>query len=306
LKAGDGDDPLSGSFFRRFWSRGKEANQETIEYAAAYLIADSASNERAIPILERGLAKAMSDNDRLKFDLALAEAYAAAKRWPELSKAAERLLNAEPLSVRAFNYLIYAASKLKDWREAEQAIQVRMQKSPDDNETMSLLAYVQESKANYEKYREVMKKIIDGGKASSSDMNGYAWAALFTGKTVSSDDIEIARRGLGAADNRNFAIMHTLACLYAEVGKTKEARDLLVNALEVAYMDEPDENVWYGFGRIAEQYGEYGAARDAYKRVESDEMKKYNEPGSLSTLNLMLSRMKVVDTEVRKASVAGE
>jgi hypothetical protein len=135
-------------------------------------------------------------------------------------------------------------------------------------------------------------------------MNGYAWAALFTGKSVSSDDIEIARRGLGAADNRNFAIMHTLACLYAEVGKTKDARDLLVNALEVANVDEPSEPVWYGFGRIAEQYGEYGAVRDAYTRVESDETEKYNEPGSVS--NLMLSRMKAVDTELRKASTADE
>jgi tetratricopeptide (TPR) repeat protein len=222
-----------------------------------------------------------------------------------MSKAAERLLNAEPLSAKAFNYLNGAASRLKDWRQVDKAIQVRLQNAPDDTETTRLLAYVQTSQANYEKYREIMKKIIDGGKASSSDMNGYAWAALFTGKGVSSDDIEIARRGLGAANDHDFAIMHTLACLYAEVGKTKEARDLLVNALEVAHMDEPDESVWYGFGRIAEQYGEYGAAHDAYKRVESDETKKDNEPGSLSTLNLMLSRMKAVDTELRKTSAAG-
>jgi hypothetical protein len=70
-------------------------------------------------------------------------------------------------------------------------------------------------------------------------------------------------------------------------------------------MDEPDESVWYGFGRIAEQYGEYEAARDAYNRVESEEMKKYNEPGSPSTLNLMYMRMKIVDAELRKKSATG-
>jgi hypothetical protein len=108
-------------------------------------------NKRAILILGRGLAKATSDSDRLKFDLALAEAYAAAKQWLELSKAAKCLLSAEPLSVRAFNYLLHAASELKDWKEVDKALQRHMQKAPDDAETTSVLAHVQESQANYEK-----------------------------------------------------------------------------------------------------------------------------------------------------------
>jgi tetratricopeptide (TPR) repeat protein len=51
-------------------------------------------------------------------------------------------------------------------------------------------------------------------------------------------------------------ILHTLACLYAEAGKTKEAREVLIQAMDLKELDEPDPDYWYAFGRIAEQYGE--------------------------------------------------
>ena len=67
--------------------------------------------------------------------------------------------------------------------------------------------------------------------------------------------------------NNNASILHTLGCVYAEVGKTKEAREVLVQAMDALNLDEPDDNYWYAFGRIAEQYGEYETARNDYMRV---------------------------------------
>ena len=54
-------------------------------------------------------------------------------------------------------------------------------------------------------------------------------------------------------DQNSPAILHTTACIYAETGKTKEAHDLLLRAMDELNLDEPDDDYWYAFGRIAEQ-----------------------------------------------------
>lgn len=63
------------------------------------------------------------------------------------------------------------------------------------------------------------------------------------------------------------AYLHTLGCVYAELGKTKEARDVLLQAMETRHLIQPDENYWYAFGRIAEQYGESDIALADYRKV---------------------------------------
>jgi DNA-binding SARP family transcriptional activator len=51
------------------------------------------------------------------------------------------------------------------------------------------------------------------------------------------------------------------------MGKTKEAREVLIHAMDLLDLDQPDENYWYAFGRIAEQYGERDVALADYARV---------------------------------------
>ena len=65
--------------------------------------------------------------------------------------------------------------------------------------------------------------------------------------------------------------MHTLACLYAETGKTKEAHDLLLRGMDDLNLDEPNDAYWYAFGRIAEQYGEREIAIADYGKVKKPE-----------------------------------
>jgi predicted Zn-dependent protease len=65
----------------------------------------------------------------------------------------------------------------------------------------------------------------------------------------------------------NPSILHTLACLYAATGKTKEAYQLLVQAMDRENLDEPNSDFWFAFGRIAEQYGETQTAEADYARV---------------------------------------
>ena len=69
-------------------------------------------------------------------------------------------------------------------------------------------------------------------------------------------------------DKDNAAILHTLACLYAESGKTKEAHDLLLRSMDDLNLDEPNDDYWYALGRIAEQYGEREIAIADYRKLE--------------------------------------
>jgi hypothetical protein len=66
----------------------------------------------------------------------------------------------------------------------------------------------------------------------------------------------------------SFGNLHTLGCVYAEMGNTKEAREVLIQAMDALKLDEPEDNSWYAFGRIAEQYGETSVAAADYKRIK--------------------------------------
>src|SRR5260370_32526178 len=68
--------------------------------------------------------------------------------------------------------------------------------------------------------------------------------------------------------NNNYAYLHTLACLDAARGETAEARQLLLEAMSTGNMEEPNSAIWYGFGRIYEQYGCYDASPAAYPPIE--------------------------------------
>ena len=130
---------------------------------------------------------------------------------------------------------------------------------------MRVLAYNASSHGDYSKARALAQKILDEGKAEPQDMNIVAWYSLFTGK-VEPADIEDALKGAQLSKSSS-SILHTLGCVYAEVGKTKEAREVLIQAMDALNLDEPDENYWYAFGRIAEQYGERDVAIANYERV---------------------------------------
>jgi len=38
--------------------------------------------------------------------------------------------------------------------------------------------------------------------------------------------------------------------VYAEIGKTKEAREILIQAMDLLNLDEPESNYWYGSGGL--------------------------------------------------------
>jgi len=108
-------------------------------------------------------------------------------------------------------------------------------------------------------------------------LNQYAWFALAMPLPIAQETIDMGIRANDLTKNGSFAILHTLGCVYAQAGKTTEARELLLKAMNAQHMEEPNSEIWFGFGLIAEQYGVVDAAEDMFARIEKP---KTNSPVS--------------------------
>ena len=105
--------------------------------------------------------------------------------------------------------------------------------------------------------------------------------------------IAIGQKAVQTSKSRDFSSLHTLAALYAETGKTGEARQLILDGMDAAGQDEPDGSSWYVFGRIAEQYDIRDAALADYERLK----KPSNEAGiGSSTWSMAQRRIAVLRT----------
>ena len=112
-----------------------------------------------------------------------------------------------------------------------------------------------------------MTQLQSAGKAEANDLNSLAWYSLFI-PNLDQVALDAAQQSNMMTSNGNFSILHTLACIYAENGRTKEAREVILSALKAGDMEEPNSAAWYVFGRIDEQLGQNDAAAQAYSKVE--------------------------------------
>jgi hypothetical protein len=137
----------------------------------------------------------------------------------------------------------------------------------------------------------IEKQIVDSGRGESLDYNQLAWAALMAGK-VTTATLELANRGMLVGNNDATGLMHTLAAVDAELDKPAEARATLLQRITALGEDEPDDNDWYVFGRIAECYGLSQEAASMYRRLERPK----NELAILaSSYALAQKRLKAID-----------
>jgi hypothetical protein len=267
LRAVNSEDPLEGPAFARSWTVGAEADLAGARAAAAMLLADCALSERALPLLLAARASAVNATDKLSLDLALAKAHLELGQWPQLQEVATRLVNAVPTSALAFRYQQWAGIQLKQWDAVEAASRERLARLPDDSIAREMLVHRAEARGAFGDIPVIMQPLLDSGRASAADYNQYAWSALLM-QPVTDAAVEAARMAYDESQGRSFAIAHTLACVYAASGKPREARDLLLKGMEQLSIDKPDDSAWYGFGLVAEAYGDADSARDYYSHVQ--------------------------------------
>ncbi len=264
---GGGDDTLGGPVFPRFWTKGEAADGRKMKLAAgALMVGTKPTAAMGVAVLEEGRKDAVSGREKTNIEIALTEGYSMLDNYAKLLPVASDLVKEEPESRSAFMANEEALIGLTRYDEALALADERMKLLEGDPDALQAKMRVEASRGNYAAARGWIQKLIDQGKQDASLLNSMAWFALYTGK-VDQADVATAVKAT-QMDRDNPAILHTLACLYAETGNAKEAHDLLLRAMDELNLDEPDDDYWYAFGRIAEQYGERDVAITDYRKLQ--------------------------------------
>jgi predicted Zn-dependent protease len=208
-----------------------------------------------------------SSTDAAKYILLRAEVAQRAQRWSELHELGQQLLKQFSESKVAAEFVIDSAIRLKKYDEAIATYAPFKERDPKDRWVMNGLSEVERFRGDFAAAQKVLLPIVEDGTATESDLNSFAWYSLFTPAGVDKTALEAGERGMQLKAN-SFPVMHTVASMYAEVGRGKEAYNLLLQAMDAASMPRPESSVWYTLGRIAESYGEYDSALSMYKKVE--------------------------------------
>jgi len=267
---GGGDDPLAGPVFPRLWTKGAAPDPRRMKLAAASLLMTrKAQAPRSIAIFDAELPNASGERERTAILLALNYALANTDNWSRSLDISRQLLKIEPESKTAFGAVTEALIGLKRFDEALALADDRLKLLEGDEDAIRAKMNIDSARGHYADGRRWAQQLLDQGKNSADLLNSIAWFSLFD-SAVDQKQIDNAIRATQAERN-NAHILHTLACLYADFGKVKEARDVLLRAMDEMNLDEPNEDFWFALGRIAEQYGERSTAIADYHHVNKPE-----------------------------------
>lgn len=292
-----GDDPLAGPVLPRFWTHEQQADASSMRYAAAAVAAGSVGSDRVIPILLEGREKAPSDSQRVSFDLALMSAYRFLNRYADMETVARRLLAIYPDSITALWDLVVSLENQRKFANAEATARQRLSNHPDDDDGHRMLEASLRGELRYDDLLNDLRALI-ARSPDASNNNSLAWDMLVAGK-VTEESVQAAQNAALATKSESWGILHTLACVDLEVGKLDDARELLLRALELRGVPEPDANFWYGFGRLAELYQLPEAARAYYQRAEKPETDLFIEE---SSYGLAQRRLRALSDQKASAS----
>ncbi|HKH46321.1 MAG TPA: hypothetical protein VKM72_16795, partial [Thermoanaerobaculia bacterium] len=259
-------DPLLNEPVAALWEKGREAGDEEIRCAATALALKAEATEKLVRALEACRDAATDPARRQALDLALCNGYRDLGRNEDAAQAAERLMAAAPASAYGFGLRVSFLLRLNREDEARRLADERLRATPGDPDALRLLAAIEDKAGHYDRRDEILRQVVDSGHGKAPDYNELAWMALVRGQ-VDDKAIEDAQRSATLQNYGSYPSLHTLASLYAEVGKTAEAYQIILQALGTRIDEEPASSDWYVFGRLAENYGLPDMARVYYGRV---------------------------------------
>lgn len=155
--------------------------------------------------------------------------------------------------------------------EAETIIETLRAARPDDRDVFSALLSVYQTTLNFAKLDAETAKYPS--RLSGMDLNNLAWDELFRDPngTLAPIALERSRKSVNLGQSRSRPELHTLATIYATIGRFDEARSMLSKAIELNSGNEPTSDDWYIIGLIADGYGFHDAAVEAWNKVVRDE-----------------------------------
>ncbi len=267
VELGGGDDPLKGSAFAAVWPKAKAtATAEEIRLAATMQRVER--KEKYAAKLDELRASATSDAVKTAIDRALAAAYGKSRQWQKALEPAQRLLAQYPDSETAFAAVTSALSFTGKTSDAETMARQRLERLPHDRAALRALALNAAAAQDYKAAETYAEQVVGETAAEREDYDQAAWYSVFSGNLERA--LENARHATTIAtkkDKEAAPSFRTLALVYAESGKTLEARQALLSSIDQRNSDQPNSDDWYVLGRIAETYGVRDAALAAYKRV---------------------------------------
>ncbi len=294
VTAVDTGDPYGFQPFARYWTRGTGAFRERMNLGAAILMCDQPEVGSALPLLEETLRTTTEESVRRVTEVALLLAYSRLEDETKLAGLTARLLEKEPTSTLAF---LGRSQLLLDQQRAEEVERLATQRLAllaRDGEALRYLAQSAVWQRDLPRADELFGELRDAGGIRAGDYNLWAWLQLFR-DPIGETALDLALKGATASRQGQRPVLHTLATVYAELGRPLEAHHAILQSL--AAKDEPslDGDDWYVMGRIAEEYGYVELAREYYGRVEAA-----GEGEVYTTSDLVQRRLKVLAKSDRK------
>ncbi|MEO1334472.1 MAG: hypothetical protein AAFV29_02470, partial [Myxococcota bacterium] len=285
--------------FLRVWPppSKRKPTRARIKTAAALLAALGPGDKKVIDALDRvrgqwskktGIRQEIDHAEFLQFD--------------ELDNDAGRLRSARRLRAVAprseMSHVFWTRALIEAGRfgEARRAIVRRQAVRPGDNAVLEQLANLAVHQSDFKAAERLLRQLIDAGQADARTYNNLAWIRLFRG-AVSDEDLGLALRANSLSAFKNASQLHTLAALYAETGRAREALQLLIKRLDLLGRAEPTNVDWYLLGRIHEHFELYELARQSYEKVEPER----RERGPDSTHALAQRKLKALSQRKRRA-----
>lgn len=276
IKLQSGDDPVAGPIFPRFWTKGERGDEKKIRYAAAVLVASSSRALEVTPLLLQGLQSADDPSSKSRFTLAYGLACLRSGKFSQALNSALDLARVYPDSITASTLVLQAFAGKSDWKQYESFARQRLEKNPDEPTYSRALAENAGLQGRFDEAESRYHDIALSSKGGVQDWNGFGWNALMAGKVTLTKILELQRvLNVGESQPQQAypEALHTLAAMYSDVGKTKEAREIIFAAMDSWHIDEPNEACWLVLGRIAEQLGVRDSALADYRRIGRPQLK---------------------------------
>jgi len=254
--------------FPRIWSKGSQGDEAAIRYAAAVLIGDSKHGKDAIPMLRDAMDTTKGEPAKTYAQIAYTAACLLASKWEDALKVAKPLAEAHPESAHVAEQLTGAYMGAHLWKDAEAFTTARLARDPDELSASRAFAGSKAGEGKFQESEVLFRKLAESPKGVPDDWNSVGWFSLFAGD-LTPDKVTGLQQAMSG--NPSPGMLHTLALMYAEQGKSTEARETILAAMKMWGLDEPDGLSWLVFGRLAEQFGVVDEAISDYSKVEGKE-----------------------------------
>jgi tetratricopeptide (TPR) repeat protein len=179
----------------------------------------------------------------------------------------------------------------------------RAAKDPEDVRVWRARARLESSQRRWKEATTVRRHVIDLGKGDEDDYNQIAWEGLFRDERTA-QTVEAAEHAALFRNQPSWGHLHTLAAVYADVGRVVEARQTLIKELDARGFAEPGPQEWLVIGRLAAQYGANEHALAAYQRVTKPKTEADVAGSSYELAQRWMSQLHSVESGAKPAPPA--